>query len=55
MRFRFFRITDPTDRLDDLFIYGGEHIRELLDTLPASDDNDGSDFDKAVSKLNNYF
>ena len=51
MRFRFFRIIDPTDRLDALFIYEGEHNCKLFHTLTASDDNDGTDFDKAVGKL----
>lgn len=32
-RFRYFRITNDQDQVDALNIYGGEHVRELIDTF----------------------
>ena len=49
-RFRFFRIDGIEDRVDAINIYGGELIRELIDTLlqnsPACDGEDYNEFEK---------
>jgi hypothetical protein len=52
-RFRFFRITE-TDQLDALHIYGGEHVRELIDSLITEPDGEQS-FQDVLSKLDSYF
>ena len=57
-RFRFFRIDGNEDRVDAITIYGGEHIRELIDTLqnsPACDGEDHNEFEKNIAKLDSYF
>ena len=32
-RFRYFRISDTQDRIDALYIYGGDQIREVIESL----------------------
>ena len=57
-RFRFFRIDGIEDRVDAINIYGGELIRELIDTLqnsPACDGEDHNEFEKIITKLESYF
>ena len=57
-RFRFFCIDSVQDCIDAISIYGGELIRELIDTLqdvPIGDDVEHNDFDKCLAKLDNYF
>lgn len=31
---RFFRVTEATDKLDALYIYGGDKVEQILDTVP---------------------
>ena len=51
--FRYFKITDPTDKKDALIIYGGKEIGRLEKSLP--DPMDGNAYEKLKTKLNNYF
>ena len=48
-RFHFFRIDGIKDQVDAINIYGGELIRELIDTLQnslACDGKDQNEFEK---------
>ena len=60
-RFRYFRISNIQDRADALHIYGGEQIRELIESLEdvplASPSTSGelNEFDKTIAKLDNHF
>ncbi len=58
-RFRFFRIQNDKDKTDAISIYGGEHIRELIDTLPnepaADEEEERDEFDEIIAKLDHYF
>ena len=57
-RFRFFRIDSIEDRVDAINIYGGELIREVIDTLqnsPACDGEDYNEFEKIIAKFDSYF
>ena len=60
-RFRYFRIPNIQDRVDALHIYGGERIRELIESLKdvplASPPTSGeqNEFDKIIAKLDNHF
>ncbi len=57
-RFRFFCIQNDQDKTDAISIYGGEHTRKLIDTLPnepAADEEERDDFDEIIAKLDHYF
>lgn len=57
-RFRYFRITNTQDRVDAINIYGGERIRELIDTLPdvpTPSIAEPNEYEKIMAKLNNHF
>ena len=53
-RLRFFKITEAQDKIDALNIYGGELIRELIETLPDGAAA-GNEYDMAVGKLDTFF
>ena len=53
--FRFFRITDATDRKDALIIYGGQEISRLEKSLPDPEGKKLNKYEKLRTKLNNYF
>ena len=58
-RFRYFRISRTQDRVDVLHIYGGEQIRELIESLrsvptPPSAQN-LNEYEKIITKLDNHF
>ncbi len=54
-RFRYFKITEVTHKVDAINIYGGEHIRELIDTLPNRPQEAGDAYQAITAKLNHYF
>ena len=57
-RMRYFKITEEQDKIDAINIYGGEQIRELIDTLPEVAPPGGqnpTDFEKITMKLDHYF
>ena len=56
-RFRFFRIVSIEDQVDAINIYGGELIRELIDTLQnvLECDDEHNDFEQIIAKLDKYF
>lgn len=57
-RFRYFRKDGVQDRIDAISIYGGELVRELVNTVqdvPAPEEVQHNDFDKIIAKLDNYF
>ena len=57
-RFRYFRITSVVDRTDAIQIYGGEQLRELIESLPdVSHDASGerNHFEKILDKLDHHF
>ena len=53
--FRYFRITDASDRKDALIIYGGPEISRLEKSLPDPEDISLNLYEKLRTKLNNYF
>lgn len=54
--FRYFRITNPTDRKDALIIYGGAEIARLEKSLPDEDpERDLDEYQILKNKLNAYF
>ena len=56
--FRYFKITDPTDKEDALLIYGGQELVRLHKTLPATQIEAGGEpdvYNQLKSKLNNHF
>ena len=58
-RFRYFSISNVQDRVDALHIYGGEQIRELIETLenvptPSTAENP-DDYEEIIAKLDNHF
>ena len=58
-RFRYFRISSTQDRVDALHIYGGEQIRELIESLenvptPSSAES-LNEYEKIIAKLDNHF
>ena len=58
-RFRYFRISNTQDRIDALHIYGGEQIRELIESLesvhtPSSAELQ-NEYEKIIAKLDNHF
>ena len=58
-RFRYFRISNTQDRIDALHIYGGEQIRELIESLESvptpSSAEPLNEYDKIIAKLDNHF
>ncbi|KAK3726579.1 hypothetical protein QZH41_011039 [Actinostola sp. cb2023] len=57
-RFRYFRIDEVEDRVDAINIYGGELIRELIETLQDVSPPPGEEqnaFENILAKLDNYF
>ena len=58
-RFRYFRISNVQDSVDALHIYGGEQIRELIETLenvPTSSSAENSDeYENIIAKLDHHF
>ena len=65
---RFFKVSTLQDKLDALFIYGGEEIETLIETLPYPDGGDVTlpedlkpateavnEYHRQVFKLNEYF
>ena len=57
-RFRYFPITNTHDRVDAINIYGGEQIRELIETLPdvpTPTIAEPTECEKIIAKLNNHF
>ncbi len=58
-RFRFFRIQNDQDKTDVISIYGGEHIRELIDTLPneptADEEEERDEFDEIICQAGPLF
>ena len=58
-RFRYFRISNTQDRIDALHIYGGEQIRELIESLESipkpSSAEPLNDYDKIIAKVDNHF
>ena len=53
--FRYFQITDVSDRKDALIIYGGPEISRLEKRLPDPEDISLNLYEKLRTKLNNYF
>ena len=58
-RFRYFRIASTQDCVDALHIYGGEQIRELIESLenvptPSSAES-LNEYKKIIAKLDNHF
>ena len=58
-RRRCFRISSTQDRVDALHIYGGERIRELIESLenalsPSSAES-LNEYEKLIAKLDNHF
>ena len=53
--FRYFRITDASDRKDALIIYGGQEISRLEKSLPDPGDRGLNLYEKLRTKLSNYF
>ena len=60
-RFRYLRISGTQDRVDALHIYGGEQIRELIESLEnvpslsrLSNENP-NEYEKIIAKLDNHF
>ena len=58
-RFRNFRISSTQDRVDALHIYGGEQIRELIESLEnvstSSSAESLKEYEKIIAKLDNHF
>ena len=56
-RFTFFRIDSIEDQVDAIDIYGGELIREVIDTLQnvLECDDEHNDLEQIIAKLDNYF
>jgi len=57
--FRYFRISNTQDRIDAFHIYGGEQIRELIESLesvptPSSAELQ-NEYKKIIAKLDNHF
>ena len=53
--FRYFRITDASDRKKALIIYGGQEISRLEKSLPDPEDRGLNIYEKFGKKLSNYF
>ena len=53
--FRYFRITDASDRKDALIIYVGQEISRLEKSLPDQEDRGLNIIEKLRTKLSNYF
>ena len=56
--FRYFRIANTQNRVDAINIYGGEQIRELIETLRnvhTPNTEEPNEYDKIIAKLNNHF
>ena len=57
--FRYFRISNTQDRIDALHIYGGEQVRELIESLESvptkSSAEPLNEYDKIIAKLDNHF
>ena len=57
-RFRYFRISSVVDRTDAIQIYGGEQLRELIESLPDVTQDAGGErnqFEKILDKLDHHF
>ena len=65
-KMRFFGIKETQDKLDALYIYGGQEVENLLETLPNRNpiavpdyikpaDEQENDFHRAVDKLSQFF
>lgn len=58
-RRRYFRISSIQDRVDALHIYGGERIRELIESLEnalsQSSAESLNEYQKLIAKLDNHF
>ena len=58
-RFRYFRISSAEDRVDALHIYGGERIRELIESLENAPSPSSAEclneYEKRIVKLDNHF
>ena len=52
--FRYFKISDPTDKKDALIIYGGKEIARLEKSLP-NPATEIDEYEKLKTKLNSYF
>ena len=58
-RFRYFRISNTQDRIDALHIYGGEQIRELVESpesvpTPSAAELQ-NEYEKIIAELDNHF
>ena len=53
--FRYFRITEASDRKDALMIYGGQEVSRLEKSLPDPKGRGLNIYEKLRTKLNNYF
>ena len=58
-RFRYFRISNTQDRIDALHIYGGEQIRELIESVESVPTPSSAEllneYEKIIAKLDNHF
>ena len=58
-RFRYFRISNTQDCIDALHIYGGEQIRELIESLESIPTPSSAEllneYAKIIAKLDNHF
>ena len=57
--FRYFRISNTQDRINALHIYGGEQIRELIESLesvPTPPSTEPlNEYEKIIAKLDKHF
>ena len=58
-RFRYSRISDTQGRIDALYIYGGEQIRELIESLESVPTPSSAEllngYEKIIAKRDNHF